>query len=226
MSTVIKYWIIGQKESKIMGGRGSTSGGMTGGGTVNVVGSESLVSAREGKQAEVDQVLSVARDIENQYGVTVTELQVVQLKNDRGTMAYYDSSGNLAINESYFDAKKMDSAYDSCVKSGFHPPRGNRTGLEAVTAHELGHRLTDVAGMKAGDGNWAIDKTSNSIIAEAKRRLGAKSVESVRNSISGYAKQNNAEAIAEAFADVYCNGNKARRESTTVVNILGEYLRR
>lgn len=212
-----------------MGGRGATAGGATGGlsGT-NITGTESLVSMRESSGKEVDEVLNVARDVERDYGVTVTELQVATIGGRQGAsvMAYYDVSGNLAINETYFDAKKMDAAYDSCVKSGFHPSRGNKTGLEATTAHELGHRLTDVAGEKAGDGKWAIDKTSNSIIAEAKRRTGAKSVEEVRGNISGYAKQSNAEAIAEAFSDVYCNGNKASRSSRAVVEVLNEYLRR
>ena len=209
-----------------MGGRGSTSGGATGGlNGGNIVGTDSLVSMRELKPQEVDQVLGVARDIRDQYGVTTTDLEVATIKGG-ATMAYYDFEGNLAINESYFDAATMSQAYDACVASGFHPGRGNKTGLEAVTAHELGHRLTDVAGEKLGDGKWALDKTSNSIIAEAKSRLGANSVDGVRSKISGYAKSSNAEAVAEAFADVYCNGSKASKESQTVVNILSEYLRR
>ena len=209
-----------------MGGRGSTSGGATGGlNGSNVIGTESLVSMRETHPQEVDDVLSVAGDVRDQYGVTTTDLEVAQIKGV-GTMAYYDFGGNLAINESYFNAKAMDQAYDACVQSGFHPGRGNKSGIEAVTAHELGHRITDVAGMKAGDGNWALDKTSNSILAEAKKRLGASSVDSVRAKVSGYAKSSNAEAVAEAFADVYCNGSKASRESTTIVNILNEYMRR
>ena len=209
-----------------MGGRGSTSGGATGGlNGGNIVGTESLVSLRESKPREVDDVLSVTREIRDQYGVTATDLEVATIKGG-ATMAYYDFEGNLAINESYFDAGTMDQAYDACVASGFHPGRGNKSGIEAVTAHEMGHRLTDVAGMKAGDGNWALDKTSNSIIAEAKTRLGAKSVNDVRNGISGYGKSSNAEAIAEAFSDVFCNGNKASKESRAVVDVLNEWLRR
>lgn len=209
-----------------MGGRGSTSGGATGGlSGGNIVGTESLVSMRETKAREVDDVLSVTRDIRDQYGVTVTDLEVATIKGG-ATMAYYDSNGNLAINESYFDSAKMNAAYDSCVQSGFHPSRGNKTGIEATTAHEMGHRLTDVAGQKIGNGQWNLDKTSNSIIAEAKTRLGASSVDAVRRGVSGYGASSNAEAVAEAFSDVFCNGNKASRESRTIVNILNEYMRR
>ena len=209
-----------------MGGRGSTSGGATGGlSGGNIIGTDSLVSMRETKPEEVDQVLGVARDVRDQYGVTTTDLEVAQIKGG-ATMAYYDYEGNLAINENYFDAKQMDAAYDACVASGFHPSRGNKTGLEAVTAHELGHRLTDVAGEKLGDGKWALDKTSNTILAEAKKRLGAKSVEDVRKGISGYGRSDNAEAVAEAFTDVYCNGSKASKESKAVVTVLDEFMRR
>lgn len=214
-----------------MGGRGSSSGGGGASGGLNpanILGTESLVSAREGRTSEVDQILNVARDIENQYGVTVTELQVADIGGRQGSsvMAYYDEAGNLAINQKYFDSAKMDAAYDACVRSGWHPSRGSKTGLEATAAHEMGHRLTDVAGQKAGYGSWAIDKTSNEIIAQAKTRTGARSVDAVRSGISGYGKSSNAEAIAEAFSDVYCNGNRASRESRAVVNILGEWLRR
>lgn len=209
-----------------MGGRGSTSGGVTGGLSGGaILGTDSLVSMRETNPREVDDVLSVTRDVRDRYGVTVTDLEIADIRGG-GTMAYYDSQGNLAINRAYFDSDAMNKAYDSCVASGFHPSRGNKTGIEATAAHEMGHRLTDVAGQKAGDGEWALDKTSNSIIAEAKRRMGAKSVEDVRKSVSGYARSDNAEAIAEAFSDVYCNGNNASRASRTIVGVLDEWLRR
>lgn len=214
-----------------MGGRGSSSGGGGASGGLNpanILGTESLVSAREGSQAEVDQILSVARDIESQYGVTVSELQIAEIGGRQGAsvMAYYDTEGNLAINQKYFDSRKMDAAYDASVQSGWHPSRGNKTGLEATAAHEMGHRLTDVAGQKAGYGDWEIDRTSNEIISQAKTRMGARSVSDVRSGISGYGKSSNAEAIAEAFSDVYCNGNRASRASRSVVSVLEEYLRR
>lgn len=42
--------------------------------------------------------------------------------------------------------------------------------------------------------------------------------------ISGYATYNNKEAIAEAVADVYCNGAKAHKESKAIVGIIKKYL--
>lgn len=212
-----------------MGGRGASSGGGTGGINVaNIGATSSLVSMRESNPQEVDQILNVSRDVRDEYGVTVRDLEVAEIKGQQGAsvMAYYDNEGNLAINQRYFDSAKMDAAYDRCVSSGWHPSRGTKTGLEATAAHEMGHRLTDVAGQKAGNGEWALDKTSNQIIAQAKQRLGAKSVGDVRKGTSGYGKSNNAEAIAEAFSDVYCNGNRASRESRAIVGVLEEFLRR
>ena len=44
--------------------------------------------------------------------------------------------------------------------------------------------------------------------------------------ISGYAGENAAEAIAEAFSDVYCNGRNALKESHAIVYELKKYLKK
>lgn len=212
-----------------MGGRGASSGGVAGGGGVSVnAQTTSLVSAREGKRAEVDQTLAVLRQVQQQYGLTA-DLNDVQLatldKKNQGVLAYYDINGNLAMNESYFDTQKMNGVYDSSVQSGFHPSRGDKTGIEAVAAHEMGHRLSDVAAQKLGYGDWQLDKVSNEIVRRASKATGASNVSSFRSAISGYATHNNAETVAEAFADVYCNGKNARRESQAVVSELNKILR-
>lgn len=211
-----------------MGGRGSSSsrGGATGGAGGKIISTTSLISARETKQVEVDQVLSTLRAVAEQYGQDLNDVQLAKMAPGSAAMAYYDASGNLAINEAYFDAKTMDQTYDACVSSGFHPPRGAKTGLEAVAAHEVGHHLTEIAGMRKGYGAWQLDRVSADIMKEAASRLSIRGSSTVAAKISGYAKENHAEAIAEAFADVYCNGNKASAESRAVVEILGEYLRR
>ena len=182
----------------------------------------SLISERERKKEEVDLTLTVLRDVEKDYDVILEDVQLAKLPKRSGVMAYYDSGGNLAVNEKYFDAAQMDAAYDSCVKSGFHPGRGNKTGLEAVVAHEMGHRLTDIAGVNAGMGNWAIDDLSNSIVQKAAAALKMQHGD-LRKAISGYAQYSNAECVAEAYADVYCNGAKASAASRAVVTELNKY---
>lgn len=209
-----------------MGGRGASSGGIAGGGGGGAARTTtSLVSEREGKRAEVDQTLGVLRDVENQYGINanLNDVQLAKYDKPTGVMAYYDSNGNLAINESFFDGAKMNAAYDECVKDGFHPSRGNKTGIEAVTAHEMGHRLTDYIGEKTGLGSWQVDKVSSDVVTKAAKAAGYKSASEFRKKISGYGAENNAEAVAEAFADVYCNGSRASKESRAIVTELNRY---
>ena len=43
--------------------------------------------------------------------------------------------------------------------------------------------------------------------------------------ISGYATHSNAEAIAEAIADCYCNGKKAKSESKAIKGVIDKYLK-
>ena len=211
-----------------MGGRGSSSGG--GGGArgvnpANIVSVEAMTSKRENNAPEVDAALSVLRDVHNDYGVDVNDLQVATLKGRDAvdTMGYFDWGGNVAINKNLFDNAKMDSSYDDCVKSGYHPQRGKKSGMAAVIAHEMGHKLTAEAGVKSGRGSWALEDTAKAIVHEAAKRMGTRRVVDMRGKISGYARSNNSEAVAEAFADVYCNGSRARKISKTIVDILKSY---
>lgn len=214
-----------------MGGRGASSGGFAGGGggggNVDVQNTASLISERERKAREVDQVLAVAREVENRYGIdaNVSDFQIATLGGADAAhcMAYYDAGGNLAVNKNFFNANGMTTAYDKSVAAGFHPSRGNKTGMEAVVAHEMGHRLTDVAGQKAGNGFWSVDKTAGDIVKRAATSLGYKKSGDLAKVISGYAGHNAAEAVAEAFSDVFCNGRNAKRESQAVVNELNKY---
>ena len=200
---------------QFFGGNGSNSWGGGGGGSVNPVDTTSLLSA-SGKQSEIKEVMSAVKSVYDDYGIDLSDIQLATLKGkDANVMAYYDSDGNLAVNKSYFDSKKMDAAYDRCVQSGFHPDRGNKSGLEATAAHELGHRLTDT-----GRG---IDATSKDIVQKAAKKLKYKNSANMAAKISGYAKTNYAECVAEAFADVYCNGKNAKKESRAVVSELNKY---
>ena len=196
------------------GGR-RTSLGKGGGVSANdIVSVESLVSKREGMRSEVDAVLSVSRDIYSSFGLEVEDIHIATMKGKgKMVMGYYDGS-NIAINKSYFNNKNMENAYSACVKSGFHPSQGKKTALQAVTAHELGHALTDkIVNEKKMD-----EKT---IISKASKMTGhGQDHISFASKISGYAKVSNSECIAEAFADVYCNGSKAKKESKAIVDIM------
>lgn len=211
---------------QFFGGRGSSSGGIGGGGLnpKDIASTASLLSA-EGKTREINETMNAVKKISDDYGLNLNDIQIATLKG-RGasTMAYYDAQGNLAVNKAYFDSKTMNTAYDRCVKDGFHPSRGNKSALEAVASHELGHRLTEEIGRKMGLGDWQLDKASNRVMKEAAKKLGTK-VGSVSKGVSKYGQKNHAEALAEAFADVYCNGKKASKESRAIVDIMNGYLK-
>lgn len=208
------------------GGRGGNGGGGAPGGInpADVLSTRSLISERERSERAVDDALQVLSDVESQYGVVVEDMLVSKIRNRGGgvTLGYYDAEGNIGINEKVFaNITGLNKTYDSSVKTGFHPSRGKKTGLQAVLAHELGHRLNYVA----GGNDWnRLDSTADAIVKSASNSTGyANKTRQFRSAISGYATTNNAEAVAEAFADVYCNGNRAKKESRAVVNELNKY---
>lgn len=216
---------------QFFGGRGSSSSSGGGGGTGGVsagdiISTRSLVSEREGQRELVDETLSVFSEVYDEYGAQVTDIQLATMTPGSGAMAYYDSEGNIAFNEVYFNTARMESAYASCVKSGFHPSNGNKTALQAVAAHELGHKLTADVGEKLGQAGFGnLDSVSKRIVSEARAKTSHKSTAQMTQKISGYAKTSHAEAIAEAFSDVFCNGKKARSESKAIVDVLNGYLK-
>ena len=210
-------------------GRGSSKGGGLGGGgeglnPSDILGTKDMISNRDSNKEATDQVLSVARDLYDQYGqngVLPGNFEIATLKPGARAMAYYDGS-NIAINQAYFDSAKMNAAYDACVDSGFHPGRGNKSAIEAVTAHEFGHALADTVGQKMGGKN--LHAASQAIVEEARQSLGNKKVKGFAGNISRYATESYAECVAEAISDVYCNGNKAKAESKAINKVVKKYL--
>ncbi len=208
-----------------MGGRGARlSGRYSSEGRTNagdILKTTSFISAREKYTQTVDEALGVFRDVNNQYGLVVEDLHMATIRNNKLAVAYWDGE-NIGWNERFMDNKSLERVYANDVKKGFHPRMGNRTAVEAVASHELGHALTAEAGKKLGGLN--VEQTATRIVNEARRQTGHKGVVPMAKNISRYATFNNAEAIAEAFADVYCNGKNAQRESRTIVSVLNKYM--
>ena len=210
-----------------MGGRGASSSGRYGGGgglsPADILSTNSFVSERHNYDISND-VLDVFKNVNEEYGYVIGDILVAKIKSksNNKAMAYYDGT-NIGFNEAYASAKVLNKAYADCVKSGFHPSNGNKSPAEAVASHELGHALTDAVGKKMG--GLDIDRASDRIVKEAKKQTGHRGVVQMANKISTYATHSNAEAIAEAFSDVYCNGKKAHKESKAIVNVINSYLK-
>ena len=206
---------------------GKRGGGGEGLDPRNIVGTTNLLidtSLDEQTRGEVSKTLT---DFVSEYGIDRNNTRIAQLKGKdaNGVLAYYDGSG-IAINSKYLNSKTMDDAYKKCVESGFHPSSGSKSGMEAVVAHEIGHQLTDMVGFKMGiNGIGSTNSIATSIVKEARKQTSHRGVVQMAKKISGYATHSNAEAVAEAIADVYCNGRKARSESIAIVNVVNKYLK-
>lgn len=212
-----------------MGGRGSSSGGESlGGGSgqvINIVNSVDVWSYRHNQNNEpfVDAINTSVRAIENDFpGImseTVNSVDATEFGgNDRyNTLGCWGSDGVLSMNRNYTNIDKMNAVYDNTVKSGYHPSRGDKSGTEAVTFHEMGHAVTD----HVAKNGWGkdIDDASKTIVDYAYSRINGKGgTKAAAGKISKYAQKNNAECVAEAFADYYCNGSKAKRFSKAIVD--------
>ena len=205
-------------------GRSKAGGGGSGGGSntnqaqgPSNANTLALRHYQDKNPAEVADIMSVLKNVEDEYGVTVSNAMVSTTRSNY--LGMYDGGGNLHINEKYFDKEAMDKSYDQCVAHDhYHPERGDKSGMEAVVAHEMGHRLNHYA---AGESWYALDIVAGEIVKNAAKsfKMGNKTKQFARK-ISGYAMHDASECVAEAFSDVYCNGSKAARESIAVVNEL------
>ena len=209
-----------------MGGRGASSSGRYGGGgglsPADILSTNSFVSERHNYDISND-VLDVFKNVNEEYGYVIGDILVAKIKGkNNNAMAYYDGT-NIGFNEAYASTKVLNKAYANCVKSGFHPSNGNKSPAEAVASHELGHALTDAVGKKMR--GLDIDRASDRLVNEATEQTGHSGGVQMAKKISTYATHSNAEAIAEAFSDVYCNGKKAHKESKAIVNVINSYLK-
>lgn len=209
-------------------GAGGTSLGNGGGGGVNIVDSTDVWSFRHNAKNEpfVDEINTGIREIQNDFSDVMNTVYTVEATQFGGSDAYQTlgayGSGGLMMNTNYTNIDKMNKVYDNAVSSGFHPSRGNKTGTQAVAIHEMGHALTDHIAKKMGVPG--LHEASNKIVKDAYKASGAKGGNKAwARTISGYATQNYAECVAEAVADWYCNGSKAKSASKAIMAELKKY---
>ena len=200
-------------------GRGSSSAGVGkhGAGMENGQGNDVTVKSSHPLADEIskgggsfaNEIMNTRDAFEREYGDAVKGMNLsVATFNDPSVLGAYGQN-TLYMNERYVKNANLTAAMQAGAKSGFHPGIGNKTGAEAVASHEISHKLGEVASQKAGI-------SQQEIVARAAKKLGIKT-ENMAGHISKYARTNYAETIAEAGADVYCNGAKASRVSKAIV---------
>lgn len=156
-----------------------------------------------------NEIMNTRDAFESEYGSAVKQMNLsVAVFGDATTLGAYGGN-TLFMAEKYVKNKNLTIAMKASEKSGYHPSIGNKTGAEAVAAHEIGHRLGEIAAKKAGI-------SEQDIVARAASKVNIKT-ENMAGHISKYARSNYSETIAEASSDVFCNGNKASRVSRAIM---------
>lgn len=206
------------------GGRGSSSGGAGpfGGGmqgretTTSVLSSRPLTEViNSGGGAFANEIMSTRDALEAEYGSAVKNMNLsVGRFSTPGVLGAYGDD-TLYMNERYVSNRNLTDAMKNT--DGFHPGIGNRTGAEAVAAHEIGHRLGQVAASRAGI-------SERDIVQRAGKTVNI-STANMAGHISGYARSNYGETIAEACSDVFCNGGNASRASRAIMDEIRNILR-
>lgn len=191
---------------------------------IKILSAEDVWSYRHRQKNEryVDAINSGVRTIADDFPNVMNDVNTVDTATfggrDGGSVlgVWSPADKQLAIAKKYTDVDRMDRVYDS--GGDFHPSRGNKTAVEAVTLHEMGHALTDHLAAKTGKD---FDGVAKDIVTNAYKNSGARrSMRSWARGISGYATDSNAECIAEAVSDWYCNGSNANSASKAIMKEL------
>ena len=201
---------------------GKGGGGITGGvNPKDIKGTTNLLIDTGLDEVTRSEVTRTLKDFQDKYGLDYNNTRIANMKPGTGVLAYYDGEG-IAINNEYLNSDTMNTVYKKSVESGFHPSNGSKTGLEAVVSHELGHAVNGIIADRMG---ISLDASADRIVNEAMKNTKHKSVSTFQSKISGYAKQSYAETVAEAMADCYCNGKKARSESKAIQKVVDKYMK-
>lgn len=155
-----------------------------------------------------------ARDsMEREYGNTISRAVLATADLGKDALGACDGTTVYMSKRYVSNVKGMTDAMKIAEEQGFHPKLNGKSGAEAVTAHELGHYLVEQT------------KTSaRTIVYNAGKSIGVKG-NKMASGISGYARYNYDETIAEAVADVYCNGSKASRNSIAITKEIKRLLK-
>lgn len=164
---------------------------------------------KKGGGIYANDIMNTRDAMEREYGSAVKDLSLhVATFGDNSALGAYGD--NTVYMSKHVRNANLTQAMQAAANSGFHPGLGGKSGAEAVSAHEISHHLGQVAAKKAGI-------SEQEIVARAASKMGIKT-ENMAGHISKYARTNFSETIAEAGADVHCNGAKAAKASIAIMS--------
>ncbi len=177
--------------------------------------------------------------VSNEYGVRVSDIHSFVSLTDNA----YVSESSLYLNTDLFSREELlNRSYREDAANRYHPKAPN--GAIGVVSHELGHMIfykhidnilekydgTDTTFEKVhdwlteggtpdfaeGSKAYNVYKELDSQFKKIEKKLNSKNIVETMGSTYKYGGKNYHETVAEAFCDVYCNGNNAAEVSKVV----------
>lgn len=154
--------------------------------------------------------------------------KVVNINDDSAMAIRPTKKGNyiIEINENVFNSN-IKRFYKEGIKQHINV---KGTTYKDIVIHELGHMVSfeiikknNKGSLKAMQFDYDNYITENNIVEKAFNNLkiyDSIKKERIIKSISSYAYRNRAETIAEAFADYYCNKEKANILSKEIIKVM------
>ena len=188
--------------------------------------SEGFINMTELSMAK--RVMSTIDELEKRYPFMTGFVKEFDVRGD--AVAAMSQGGRLSLNPAYWGTKDNESLYDSSYNTPNSTP-------ESSIAHEFGHAIHTYLYnlMSEGASDSFIEmfklmqkRQDGTFLADvyklAKKKGKFRSKDALFSGISEYAQVNSKEAFAEAFADVYSNGDNASKASKAYVEAMFEVL--
>ena len=144
---------------------------------------------------QIKYLKDTVRDIQSKYkfkGIAQIEISSELNKGSLGVCASPNNCSVVALSPQLYNGKYNQERWDKSVKTGFHP-KGTGEMIKSVLVHELGHAIT------CNSQNHKFWSEIEGIRKDYMKEVKKKDIEHP-DFISGYARTNKFEFVAEAFS--------------------------
>ena len=152
-------------------------------------------------EEQIDYIKNTLKEITDKYkfkGVAQIEISSEMNKGSLGVCCSPDNCSVVSLSPQLYTGKYDQQKWDKSVEDGFHP-KGTGEMVKSVLVHELGHAITCNS---KNEKFWGeIEKIRKEYLKEVK-----KGDNKHPDFISGYARTNKYEFVAEAF----CQGSLSK----------------
>ena len=146
-------------------------------------------------EEQIKYLKDTVKDIQSKYkfkGIAQIEISSELNKGSLGVCASPNNCSVVALSPQLYNGKYNQERWDKSVKTGFHP-KGTGEMIKSVLVHELGHAIT------CNSQNHKFWSEIEGIRKDYMKEVKKKDIEHP-DFISGYARTNKFEFVAEAFS--------------------------